>query len=206
MKVDRRICAVAKTCSRCGLHRHRATYCVGYGRPDAEAEVAVVGINPAVRAKAGVRGAFLTGDLARIWRSGRWRSLRLVGAERAFVALADRAGLDVSLIYSTNAVKCSTPKNRPPTERELRRCHVHLRRELEALPNLRVVLAFGRCVGTVLGLSDFGLSRTIEGTTAEGILLRHPISTLRRWTNLDRDATTMKAFLKRWSPSSIREA
>jgi uracil-DNA glycosylase len=192
-------------CRHCRLSSPRLTYCIGAGPRDAE--VAVVGINPAVRAKPGVRGAFIVPILARFWASGRWRALRLRGAERAFAHVADAAGLDLARVYSTNAVKCATPGNREPTKEELRTCHEnHLKRELEALPNLRVVLAFGRCVGTVLGLSDFDATATIDGTTAEGLLLRHPVATLRRWTRLSREATTIGEFLGRWSPSSLREA
>jgi uracil-DNA glycosylase len=191
-------------CRACGLGELELPRSSGFG-PD-DAEVAVVGINPAVRAKPGLRGAFLIADLARIWGTGRWRALRLVGAERAFAGIADAAGLRLERVYSTNAVKCATPGNRRPTDEELRRCHeTHLRTELEALPNLRVVLAFGACVGTVLGLSDFGATVTIEGTIARGILLRHPVATLRRWTRLSKEATTIREFLRRLSPSSTTE-
>jgi DNA polymerase len=190
-------------CELCPLGSPRLTYCVGAGPIDAE--VAVVGINPAVRAVPGIRGAFIIPILARAGR--RWRALRLVGAERAFAHLADEAGLRLDRVYSTNAVKCATPGNREPTAEELRTCHAnHLKRELEALPNLRVVLAFGRCVGTVLGLSDFGATTTVEGTIAQGLLLRHPVATLRRWTRLSKEATTIREFLRRWSPSSTRGA
>jgi uracil-DNA glycosylase len=193
----------SRDCRACGLGGSGLPNCPAAGPPDAV--VAVVGINPSVNADDGDRGAFLAPDLARFWASGRWRALRLRGAARAFAAVADEAGLDLERVFSANVVRCATPRNRRPTDEELRTCHrKYLKRELERLPELRAVLAFGACVGTVLGLSDFGATATIDGTLAEGILLRHPVSTLRKWTRVSTEATTIREFLTRCAPTSLR--
>ncbi|MHC4574026.1 MAG: uracil-DNA glycosylase family protein [Planctomycetota bacterium] len=178
---------------------------LGAGPPDAE--VAVVGINPSVQTTDAERGAFLLGRLAtrpEVW--ARRHSLRIRGAARAMVALAEFSGLDVCRTYSTNLVKCATPSNRAPTREEVDAClGTHLRAELEGLPELRAVLAFGACVGrALLGSSDFGATGTLEGTTAEVLVLRHPIYTLRRWTKRSSEGTKIRTFLRRWAPSSVR--
>ena len=52
-------------------------------------------------------------------------------------------GLLLNNVYITNAVKCVPPENRPKGE-EKRTCLDWLRQELEALKQVRVVLAMGR--------------------------------------------------------------
>lgn len=174
--------------------------CVGFGPEDAE--VAVVGINPAERAADGVKGAFIVPYLAVFQRHGRVPP-RLRGAERAFWALSDLAGLDLSAVYSTNALKCATPGNRAPTPAEVDQCvRTHLSLEMTSLANLRTVLVFGRAAGAPLGLSDFGQRRRVEGTLAEATLLRHPVATLRRWTALEEEARRWRAALSGRAPRS----
>jgi len=164
---------------------------VGYG--PAGAAVAIVGINPSVRAVDG-ETAFRVADLARA--GARAGGLRLTGALRAFWHLSALAGLDLREVYVTNAVKCATPGNRRPTAEEIERCaETHLMRELTSLMSLRRALILGKAAGVHLGLSDFGNRRTLEGTTAEGTLLRHPVATLRRWTRLRAEAAAWSSAL-----------
>lgn len=171
-------------CTACALGSAGLPRCAGFGPGDAE--VAVVGIAPSHRARDGSRGAFEIPRLA-LLRGDPPRGLR--GCERAVWALARAAGIDLSRVYSTNAVKCALPGNRRPTPLEVRRClNVHLMTELSSLGKLRAVLILGTAVGAVLGLSDFGRIRTLDGTLAEGTLLRHPVYVLRRWTALRREA------------------
>lgn len=192
-------------CRACELGSLGLPRCFGDG--PTLAEVAVVGINPSIRAKDGVAGAFNAPFYGRIQATGRLSAIKKVGADRAFVAIADGAGLDIARIYSTNTVKCATPGNRAPKPEEVRTCvGKYLRRELEALPILRAVLVFGRVSGDALGLSEFGQTRTVEGTIATACLFRHPIATLRRWTRLNRETTKLREFLKRFAPSSTRAA
>lgn len=163
----------------------------------------MVGINPAVRAVDGVRGAFLVPYLARFQAMGKEPS-GLRGAERAFWELARLAGLDLSEVYSTNALKCATPGNRCPTPAEVKTCGtIHLTKELSSLGNLRTVLVLGRMTGLAFhGLSDFGSRRRVEGTLAEATLLRHPVATLRRWTIREREAARWREALFERGPRS----
>lgn len=179
----------------------------GFGPVDVD--VAVVGINPSVRGRDGTvaLGAFLIPFLARMQSRG-WSptALPLAGAERAFAAIASEAGLDLSWVYSTNVVKCATPSNRKPESEEVRTCvGRYLRGELESLRNLRTILVFGKVAGAALGLGDFGETRKIEGTEAVGILLRHPVATLRKWTRLSTEATNVRSFLSTSRRSSTTE-
>lgn len=190
----------ALRCAECDLSGAPRTF--GYGNPDAE--VAVVGINPSVKTRgAGWKGAFLAPYLA-VLREVRMTPPPLSGAARAFLALSNEVGLILRGVYSTNAVKCVTPGNRPPHALEAIKCHrVHLRAELEGLDRLRAVLVFGRSAGRVLGLSDFGSEATVDGTLARARLFRHPIYVLRRWTQLDAEAAKIRAFLTRCAPTSL---
>ena len=55
-----------------------------------------------------------------------------------------RAGLQRREVWITNIVQCWLPKNRAPTPKERARCwETHVKRELEALPNLKVILPVG---------------------------------------------------------------
>ena len=164
---------------------------MGFGPRDAR--VAVVGINPSRRAADGVKGCFSIPYLARLAARG-VEPGGLVGAERAFWALAREADVDLTRVYSTNAVKCATPGNRKPTPAEVMTCAAtHLMTEMETLLELRTIVVYGKVAGAVLGLSDFGIRRTVDNTLAEGVLLRHPISVLRRWTRLGAEAQKLRA-------------
>ena len=57
-------------------------------------------------------------------------------------ALAPGDGLELSRCRITNAVKCLPPANKPLPD-EVRRCNLHLKRELEVLPPASVILALG---------------------------------------------------------------
>ena len=190
MRARRNLLRRTAACRACGLGCLELPRCVGFG--PASAEVAIVGLNPSVRAAgAGCVGCFLIPTLARLGR--RAAALKLQGAARAFYHLSREAGVDLRRVYATNAVKCATPGNRALSPEEVRTCGTtHLTTELETLPNLRTVLVFGAAAGAFLGLSDFGARTRVEGTLAEAVLLRHPISTLRKWTNLGRDARRLR--------------
>lgn len=180
-------------CRACDLGFLGLPRCVGYG--PVVAEVAVVGINPSVRAVDG-ETAFRVADFVRVGE--RAAGLRLTGALRAFWHLSRLSGLELSLAYVTNAVKCATPGNRVPTAEEIEAClRSHLTLEMSSLGNLRRVLVLGRIVGAHLGLSDFGCHRTLDGTLAEATLLRHPVATLRRWTRLPVEAAAWRSALGR---------
>jgi len=71
---------------------------------------------------------------AALWRAGLATSARSVAADDGTELLGTRI---------TSAVHCAPPQNRPTPE-ERRRCAPWLERELELLPDLRVVLTLGR--------------------------------------------------------------
>lgn len=72
---------------------------------------------------------------------------------------------------------------------------MHLDLELGELADLRLVLVLGRAAGAPLGLSDFGQRARVEGTLAEAVLMRHPVATLRRWTQVNSEAMRWREVL-----------
>ena len=108
----------------------------GFGDPDAH--LLVVGLAPAAHG-ANRTGRMFTGD-----RSGDWlyRALHRAGyANQARSAHRDD-GLALTGAWITAPVKCAPPDNKPvPDERD--RCMPFMRRELEALSALRVVVVLG---------------------------------------------------------------
>jgi uracil-DNA glycosylase len=115
-----------------------------WGKPvpsfgDPEARVLIVGLAPA--AHGGNRtGRVFTGD-----RSGDWlyRALYQAGFASQPTSVSRDDGLTLSDVYITAAARCAPPGNKPTPE-ELRNCRPYFERELDLLPNLRVVVALGR--------------------------------------------------------------
>jgi uracil-DNA glycosylase family 4 len=129
----------------------------GFGDPDAR--VLVVGLAPA--AHGGNRtGRVFTGD-----RSGDvlWAALHATGfADRASSRRADD-GLTLTDAYVAAAVRCAPPANRPaPDERD--RCRPFLGRELQLLPQVRVIVALG----------GFGWDSTLRVLAELGVAIPRP--------------------------------
>jgi uracil-DNA glycosylase family 4 len=122
----------------------------GFGDPGAR--VLVVGLAPA--AHGGNRtGRVFTGD-----RSGDWlfASLWRTGFANQPTSVSVDDGLKVSDLYIAAAVRCAPPANKPtPTERDT--CLPFLRRELELLTELRVVVALGQFAHQILA-GELGIS------------------------------------------------
>ena len=122
----------------------------GFGDP--AAHLLVVGLAPAAHG-ANRTGRMFTGD-----RSGDWlyRALWRAGyASQEHSRTADD-GLELSGAWVTAPVKCAPPQNRPsPGERD--RCLPFLRRELQALGNLRVIVALGGFAYAVM-CAEFAVS------------------------------------------------
>ena len=106
---------------------------------DPEARILVVGLAPAAHG-ANRTGRMFTGD-----RSGQWlyRALYDVGLANQPQSVSRDDGLSLKGVYISAAVRCAPPGNKPLPE-EIRNCRGYLDRELDLLPNLRVVVALGK--------------------------------------------------------------
>jgi uracil-DNA glycosylase len=108
----------------------------GFGDPDTR--VIMVGLAPA--AHGGNRtGRVFTGD-----RSGDFlfAALHRAGFTNQPTSVSATDGLRLTGLYLAAINRCAPPANRPtPAERDA--CLPYLARELEALPNLRVIVALG---------------------------------------------------------------
>ena len=108
----------------------------GFGDPNAQ--IAVVGLAPAAHG-ANRTGRMFTGD-----RSGDWlyRGLHTAGLANQAESVSLDDGLELTNVWVTSAVKCAPPDNKPSAE-EQNICRDYLTTELQALPNLRVLIALG---------------------------------------------------------------
>ena len=108
----------------------------GFGPPDAR--ILVVGLAPAAHG-ANRTGRMFTGD-----RSGDWlyRAMHAAGLASQPESRDREDGLRLIGARVTSVVRCAPPDNKPtPAERD--NCLPFLRRELTALPELRVIVALG---------------------------------------------------------------
>ncbi|MEN9803771.1 MAG: hypothetical protein RIS41_618 [Actinomycetota bacterium] len=108
----------------------------GFGDP--AARVLVLGLAPAAHG-ANRTGRIFTGD-----RSGDWlyRAMHRAGFANQPTSTHRDDGLRLTGAWVTSAVKCAPPDNKPsPAERDA--CRSFLRREIEALGKLKVVVCLG---------------------------------------------------------------
>ena len=94
--------------------------------------------------------------------------------------LVEQAGIELS--YYTNAIKCRPPKNRDPSNPELRACLHHLDAEINAL-NPRVIVTVGRIAMTRFLPDDLitkvrGVPKVVHGRVVLPII--HTAAALRR--------------------------
>ena len=112
----------------------------GFGDPDAR--VLILGLAPAAHG-ANRTGRVFTGD--GVGASGDFLMAALKRAGFANISTSQRTddGLELRDVYIAAAVRCAPPANKPLPE-EVNRCLPHLINEVDALPNLRVVVALGK--------------------------------------------------------------
>jgi uracil-DNA glycosylase family 4 len=115
-----------------------------WGRPvpsfgDLDASLLILGLAP------GAHGANRTGRVFTGDRSGDllYRVLHATGFASQAASTSREDGLRLAGAYITAAVHCAPPGNKPAPE-EIRNCRGYLERELDSLPNLRVVVALGK--------------------------------------------------------------
>ena len=120
-------------------YRHEEYWARGVpGFGDHDARLVVVGLAPAAHG-ANRTGRMFTGD-----RSGDWlyRALHRAGYASQPQSTGLHDGLVLTGAWITAPVKCAPPANKPqPAERDA--CMPFMRRELEALAGLRVVVVLG---------------------------------------------------------------
>ena len=114
-----------------------------WGRPvpafgDPHARVLVIGLAP------GAHGSNRTGRMFTGDRSGDflYRALYETGFASQAESRSRDDGLTLSDVYITAAVRCAPPDNKP-SPAEFANCRSYLEREIDALRNVRVVVALG---------------------------------------------------------------
>jgi uracil-DNA glycosylase family 4 len=115
-----------------------------WGKPvpslgDPAARLLIIGLAPAAHG-ANRTGRMFTGD-----RSGDFLfdALYQTGYASQPTAISADDGLTLKDCYITAPVHCAPPQNKP-TPQEFETCRDHLSRELDLLPNVRVVMVLGR--------------------------------------------------------------
>jgi uracil-DNA glycosylase family 4 len=108
----------------------------GFGDP--QARLCLVGLAPGAHG-ANRTGRPFTGDGAGDFM---YPLLYRCGLSSRRQAVSTDDGLELRDLYITNAVKCLPPENRPNTA-EFATCRPYLEKELQLLPNLRVIIALG---------------------------------------------------------------
>jgi uracil-DNA glycosylase family 4 len=109
----------------------------GFGDP--QARVLILGLAP------GAHGSNRTGRMFTGDESGNWlyRVLHRAGFASQPTSFSRTDGLTLHSAYMTAAARCAPPGNKPLPE-ELRNCRPFLEREMDALPNIKVVVALGK--------------------------------------------------------------
>ena len=106
---------------------------------DTAARLLILGLAP------GAHGANRTGRVFTGDRSGDllYRALHAAGFASQPRSSSREDGMRLTGAYISVAVHCAPPANKPAPE-EIRNCRGYLERELELLPDLRVVVALGK--------------------------------------------------------------
>jgi uracil-DNA glycosylase len=132
-------------CSRVAAVKRRAYRDQEYwGKPvpgfgDPRARLLILGLAP------GAHGSNRTGRMFTGDESGNWlyRVLHRTGFASQPTSVSRDDGLELRDTYITAAARCAPPGNKPAPE-ELRNCRPFVERELELLPDVKVVVALGK--------------------------------------------------------------
>lgn len=131
----------------------------GFGDPNAR--VLLLGLAPAAHG-ANRTGRVFTGD--GVGASGDFLMAALNRAGFANISTSQHPddGLELTDVYIAATVRCAPPANKPLPE-EVDRCLPHLIDEIDALPNLQVVVALGKIAWDawlkVLAMRGMGIPR-----------------------------------------------
>lgn len=114
-----------------------------WGRPvpgfgDPAARILIVGLAPAAHG-ANRTGRMFTGDRSGEWL---WAALHRAGLATRPESISREDGLKLEQAFLTAVCRCAPPGNRPERS-EMAACSDYLDREIEALAQLRVVVALG---------------------------------------------------------------
>jgi uracil-DNA glycosylase family 4 len=144
----------------------------GFGDP--LARVLILGLAP------GAHGSNRTGRMFTGDRSGEmlYAALHKMGFATQPVSVSRGDGLALQDAYITAAARCAPPGNKPTPE-ELRNCRPFLEREMELLPNVKVVVALGRIAfdnyldilkarGAIRSRAEFAFGHNRQFRTAAG--------------------------------------
>jgi uracil-DNA glycosylase family 4 len=142
-----------------------------WGRPvpsfgDPEARLLVIGLAPA--AHGGNRtGRVFTGD-----RSGDWlyRALHRAGFANQAQSINRNDGLKLFDCWITAVIHCAPPANKPLPE-EISNCRTFLRREVELLRSVRVIIALGG-LAFQTAIATFGLESSPRPKFGHGVECR----------------------------------
>jgi uracil-DNA glycosylase family 4 len=115
-----------------------------WGKPvpafgDPHARVLILGLAPGAHGS-NRTGRMFTGDASGVML---YRALYRTGFASQAESISREDGLMLHDLFITAAARCAPPGNKPTPE-ELRNCRPFFERELDLLPNLRVVVALGK--------------------------------------------------------------
>ena len=132
-------------CERVAVEKRKAYRDQEYwGKPvpsfgDPAAGLLIIGLAP------GAHGANRTGRMFTGDRSGEFlfRAMHATGFATQPQSISRDDGLELRDAYLSASVRCAPPDNKPSPE-EIRTCRRYLEREIDLLPQVRVVVALGR--------------------------------------------------------------
>ncbi|MHA1363263.1 MAG: uracil-DNA glycosylase [Candidatus Freyarchaeota archaeon] len=173
---------IAKECVRCPLSETRTN--VVFGEGDPHARIMFVGEAPGEQED--IKGRPFVG------RAGRFldHMLRVAGLER-------------SMVYISNVVKCRPPNNRNPRKTEIEKCNPYLQKQIQLI-NPRIICILGNvALKTLLGKTPPISELRGKPIEREGIIYFptfHPAAALYRpaaKTEMEKDMAALRELLEK---------